>query len=351
MCVTDALAKRNVLTTRLIIEAASGCRIAIREQGDGAVCQLGSADRKARRAAAIYICYRSSLDKSANLRTRAGGFRMELLDATNARAIYLPPRYDLRSVREVLFRDGALYSKSKEVGVLVDVTSLDSERKIQLLSTMAKNRDAMVSWIISTADTTLPPPPEVEVVAVVAAPAAVREPSLSDLLAQRTVDALVTAGFDAARAHRMVGTLADKGDVAEAMNRMLDLDLADSYAHVAVSLPPAGQSETSSLSDASTNLETLVLSPDGPSRATAWPELAPPLKACSDASGSESDQPTEERASAECVVCLAATACHAFLPCGHMVACAACAHQVFTATASCPMCRAPSTAHLRIFMQ
>merc|ERR1719269_203150 len=139
----------------------------------------------------------------------------------------------------------------------------------------------------------------------------------------------------------MVGTLADKGDVAEAMNRMLDLDLADSYAHVAVSLPPAGQSETSSLSDASTNLETLVLSPDGPSRATAWPELAPPLKA-SDASGSESDQPTEERASAECVVCLAATACHAFLPC---------AHKVFTATASCPMCRAPSTAHLRIFMQ
>ena len=50
-----------------------------------------------------------------------------------------------------------------------------------------------------------------------------------------------------------------------------------------------------------------------------------------------------------CSICLSAPRLYAFAPCGHMVACAACAEQVMRYSSRCPHCRTQATSFMRIY--
>jgi hypothetical protein len=327
-----------------------------------------------------------------------GGFLPELLNSEHAREIVVPDRYQLRQLREGFFKSGQVFSKSKEMGVLVDFTRLDVHRKIGLLSVHPGKRDAMVAWIRSVAESTLSAPP---------APAPVPQllsPLLSEKLAQRTVEALVEAGFDLGRSRRIVETLADKGDVQAAMNRCLDTSFAAVAATVPTAASEAHQSDASSLSEALTHLgppstNTLAAPPPSPPPrpvsspvtgvglghvravgrerfptamwapsplqhpASPWPVggaeptdvTARNGRASSDFALpfdlDEQDLPRSDGAvdNSACAICLATEACHAFVPCGHVAACSRCAELVFREQGMCPMCRAPVSSHLRIW--
>lgn len=51
-----------------------------------------------------------------------------------------------------------------------------------------------------------------------------------------------------------------------------------------------------------------------------------------------------------CVVCLENDATHAFIPCGHMVVCSACAPRLLGQNKTCPVCRAPPNSVTRIWL-
>lgn len=399
--IPDALGKRQYLTVAKLLEAASGCKItAAKTEGRNEGLHLAlSGDRRARRAAAIYIFYRICVGEDNKLRNlEGGGFLPELLNSEHAREIVVPDRYQLRQLREGFFKSGQVFSKSKEMGVLVDFTRLDVHRKIGLLSIHPGKRDAMVAWIRSVAESTLSAPP---------APAPVPQllsPLLSEKLAQRTVEALVEAGFDLGRSRRIVETLADKGDVQAAMNRCLDTSFAAVAATVPTAASEAHQSDASSLSEALTHLgppstNTLAAPPPSPPPrpvsspvtgvglghvravgrerfptamwapsplqhpASPWPvDGAEPTdvtarngRASSDFALpfdlDEQDLPRSDGVvdNSACAICLATEACHAFVPCGHVAACSRCAELVFREQGMCPMCRAPVSSHLRIW--
>jgi hypothetical protein len=399
--IPDALGKRQYLTVAKLLEAASGCKItAAKTEGRNEGLHLAlSGDRRARRAAAIYIFYRICVGEDNKLRNlEGGGFLPELLNSEHAREIVVPDRYQLRQLREGFFKSGQVFSKSKEMGVLVDFTRLDVHRKIGLLSVHPGKRDAMVAWIRSVAEATLSAPP---------APAPVPQllsPLLSEKLAQRTVEALVEAGFDLGRSRRIVETLADKGDVQAAMNRCLDTSFAAVAATVPTAASEAHQSDASSLSEALTHLgppstNTLAAPPPSPPPrpvsspvtgvglghvravgrerfptamwapsplqhpASPWPVggaeptdvTARNGRASSDFALpfdlDEQDLPRSDGAvdNSACAICLATEACHAFVPCGHVAACSRCAELVFREQGMCPMCRAPVSSHLRIW--
>jgi len=399
--IPDALGKRQYLTVAKLLEAASGSKItAAKTEGRNEGLHLAlSGDRRARRAAAIYIFYRICVGEDNKLRNlEGGGFLPELLNSEHAREIVVPDRYQLRQLREGFFKSGQVFSKSKEMGVLVDYTRLDVHLKIGLLSVHPGKRDAMVDWIRSVAESTLSAPP---------APAPVPQllsPLLSEKLAQRTVEALVEAGFDLGRSRRIVETLADKGDVQAAMNRCLDTSFAAVAATVPTAASEAHQSDASSLSEALTHLgppstNTLAAPPPSPPPrpvsspvtgvglghvravgrerfptamwapsplqhpASPWPVggaeptdvTARNGRASSDFALpfdlDEQDLPRSDGAvdNSACAICLATEACHAFVPCGHVAACSRCAELVFREQGMCPMCRAPVSSHLRIW--
>ena len=50
----------------------------------------------------------------------------------------------------------------------------------------------------------------------------------------------------------------------------------------------------------------------------------------------------------ECVICLDCASSHAFIPCGHVCVCAACACEDAALTV-CPVCRAETTGTLRVY--
>ena len=404
--IPDALGKRQYLTVAKLLEAASGCKItAAKTEGRSEGLHLALAgDRRARRAAAIYIFYRICVGEDNKLRNlEGGGFLPTLLNVEHAREIIVPDRYQLRQLREGFFKSGMVFSKSKEMGVLVDFTRLDVHRKIGLLSVHPGKRDAMVDWIRTVADSTLSARPS---------PAPVPQllsPLLSEKLAQRTVEALVEAGFDLGRSRRIVETLADKGDVQAAMNKCLDTSFAAVAATVPTAAAEAHQSDASSLSEALTHLgspsmNTLAAPPPsppprpvaspvtgmglghvravgrerfptamwGPSPlqhpASPWPvagaeptDVTDSLQKGSGGRASpdfalpfdldEQDSPPSGGAvdNSACSICLATEACHAFVPCGHVAACSRCAELVFREQGMCPMCRATVSSHLRIW--
>jgi len=376
--ISDALGKRQFMTTRSVLEAASACRMTFKDQGHGIVVLFHSSEWKVRRGAAIFVFFRISLDQSNRCRTSSAGFRTELLDESLSKVIVVPDRYSLRELRESFFAAGDIYNKSKELGVLLDFTMLDTQRTITLLSVKTEQRNLMVNWIRAVADATVPAPPPPAprhlspamhtrpASASPHSPAVAHSPSLGARLAQRTVDQLVEVGFDPAKARLVVEGLADKGDVEAAMNRMLD----DSYAHVAgpAGAPEGHNSDASSLSDATTNLDlrTPAPSPDRSEAKSVWPSLgrsgtngsavgsvpdsgrASPDYASERDSAAKCDEP-KACDNSECAVCLSAEACHAFLPCGHMAACGECAEAVHKQQGYCPMCRVRTTGHLRIY--
>lgn len=51
---------------------------------------------------------------------------------------------------------------------------------------------------------------------------------------------------------------------------------------------------------------------------------------------------------AECIVCLENAADHAFIPCGHVCICGACAD--VTSLDACPLCRSIATGKLRVYL-
>lgn len=276
--VATAVGARNYRVTRTLIETASGCRTFRTQAGEGIVVNICGADRTARRAAALMIHYRASILHDASMPVAV---RTELFDATNTHEVVLPEDAVIRDVRRALFHKNAIYVASSEMGVLVDVASLDEHRVIRALSTSVEARDKMAVWIRAKVDGTL-----------------------EDARARRTVAHIVSLGFVLARVRRVVDTLEDKSDVQEALNRLID----------ASATPDPEPEPTNVLLDESTG-----------------PTIVKPKKP-------------------ECIVCLDADACHAFLPCGHMVACSKCAHEIFQVTSACPTCRTPATGHLRIFV-
>jgi hypothetical protein len=50
-----------------------------------------------------------------------------------------------------------------------------------------------------------------------------------------------------------------------------------------------------------------------------------------------------------CCICMQNIKTHAFIPCGHLMACAGCAEKVMTTSKACPVCRAPATVAARIY--
>ena len=200
--------------------------------------------------------------------------------------MFLPERYSVRLLRDAFFKHSAVYSQSRTCGVLIDVTSLDDLRTIRLLSTSPSEREAMLHWIIASADATLAPSaqpvapaypvlnPHAEV--TLSAPLLPTAASLSDRLGHRTLATLVDAGFDASRASLVVASLADKGDVQAAMNKMLD----DSYVSVAITpiVVAAAEEAVSDLSDATTALgiASPEASPADNQKLAAAPEGEPP---------------------------------------------------------------------------
>ena len=74
---------------------------------------------------------------------------------------------------------------------------------------------------------------------------------------------------------------------------------------------------------------------------------APPVPA---PAAAPAPQPSAAPAPAtECVICMEADVTHAFIPCGHHIACRTCADAIMGDTACCPLCRAPSTMTVQIF--
>ena len=64
--------------------------------------------------------------------------------------------------------------------------------------------------------------------------------------------------------------------------------------------------------------------------------------------------PAEESAHADdaddgCIVCMDAPKTHAFVPCGHVCACATCSEMVMASSSTCPYCRGPAQMAMRVY--
>jgi ankyrin repeat protein len=120
---------------------------------------------------------------------------------------------------------------------------------------------------------------------------------------------------------------------------------ASSVAHAAVEHPAAHAA--SGNADAANDAPPPVLDDAPPATAqpaalvAAAPAVLPPPPHAADA----------DDTAAECTVCMDAPREAAFVPCGHRVACMACAGVLLRSRAArCPCCNAPSTQAIRIFL-
>lgn len=234
-------------------------------------------DRWARRAAAVYVYYRltsAEAWQSAPASKRSSTFPFELLGPDLSLKFTVPSRFILSMLSRALFHGGDLWAKTKELGVLIDVSFLESSRLIQILSTNAKQRAAMADWILCVAESSAiieEAPPS--------APARIATPPppvpLSELLAERTIRTLVDElGLDARHAHHAVSTLSDKGDVEAAVAMAFTMS--------------TGEAEQSAEVDSDSEASTLSSCVQGlPSPLPALPTSPTTLPAVTDGAVSE----------------------------------------------------------------
>ena len=356
-CDATTTAISNVLKMHDLLQRSSDASIKIHEATRSLVLTL-SGPTQARKAAAIFTCYRATLPAAAK------NFDFSLLDdKTLCRKICVPPQYDLSSVRSVLFSGKDFFLRSAAEGCLFDVSFLDDPRRtIMILSTKPEKRDALAAWIRVKVEGT----------------AKVTAPPLSEQMAQRTIRSLIDVyGIEAQLASRAVGALEDKGDLEAAIDMVISLQSAVAPARVetdadSVSTHSDGSmlssTRTSRMAASPLSFKAVVASPAAPdisdelSSATAFPTLAKaakkekvapsPVAPKSGPAGSTPSAASSSSSSStdECVVCMDGEAQFAFVPCGHRCACEACARAVKSSTGCCPMCSAAIETAIRIYV-
>ena len=143
-----------------------------------------------------------------------------------AHVIRVPDQYNHAVVKEslhactsdsrlfhTLSRTLQIFDRCSEFGCLIDLTRLDKEREITILSARKVQRDKMLTWITEVAESTMRRRTAPLFALGQAAPVA-PAPSPAE---NATVRALVTMGYDAGRVLRAVASLSDKSNVEAAV--------------------------------------------------------------------------------------------------------------------------------------
>jgi len=371
---------RNIRTTRITIEKASGARLAFQEARNNTRVTLHG-NHRARKAASLIILYRAAVPNPT-----AAHFNM-LSAAGLVKKQTVPPRLEVAEVRTTLFRENAVFTESGRLGVLIDVTFLESHRMVQVIGADAKQRDKLCEWIRSAVEANSPQDQALvnasHASLETATPSLTRMPSLSsEVLAQRTLTTLLHEyGFSCDTSRQAVEALKDKGDIQAAVNMIVDGSMSPGRGRPDVSEVRSDSStmgaSTTSAAPTAVNVQVgnsrLVASPSTVSprpHPTCW-EVPLPCPS----SGLKIDEPkgqgvveksstpspmekpslglsqpeAESQTSAECAVCMEAIPDHAFAPCGHMVCCGTCAHDVIRNFGCCPVCNAETKFALHIF--
>lgn len=350
---------KTISATRSLLERASGAKIMMQNDKRSVTFTM-SGPVSARQACCVYTYFRSTLPKAAD------HFQYSLLDANLAKKLIVPQQYAVHEVRDVLFRNSEVFDAAKRFGVLVDFTFLDEKQRcIQFLSTKPGARDGLCGWIRGAVERAVTP---------VASALKTNPVPLSELLAQRTIAALVdTYGITATIATKAVHGLSDKGDVEAAVDACHANSSTTREEAGAKRRPPPvpstsneidTRSEASVMSSSATAIH--VVSPPPSNRASPpplpWSSAFPPLPAAANpkpmaaSKAAAMPRPQEETATQneftaenECVVCMDAARVCAFIPCGHQCACERCAQSVQENMGHCPLCSAPTSGAVKIF--